>query len=725
MKGQILWAALAVATVPAASLAGQSAEPLTIDALYSLPRIIGTAPSAYSWSADSTRVAFLWNNEGGNLRDLWMARVDGGEPLRLTSLPRRSVANSSAGVEALRNIQQAEQEPGAAAVTWFPDGKHLLLTFTGQFYRVTLEGGLERLFAAGRQARFSPDGTVLSFIRSGDLWVARVTGGAIGTPRNLTSLAADGIGLSRYAWSPDSRSVAVLERDQREVERRTIPDYLVEETSVTSVARAFPGQEPGRTRLSVVQVESGTSRPMQLGTDDRDLVFSFAWSPDAERLLVDKSDLYVKDRRLLSVSAVTGEAAQLYREAEPDNVTAYWSAAWAADGVGAYFISDRDDFYHLYYVAHAGDEPHALTAGDWAVDSFHVADDAVYLVANREHPSERHVYRVGAQGGEPQRVSQRAGTHTPVYSPDGRWAAVHFSSDQAPAELFLNRLDGIGERRVTASPLAEFAERDWVEPQYVTFPSHVDGVTLHGRLLLPPDFDPSRTYPAIIGSIYAGTLRNQWGGRTAHPTWGLDQYLVQHGYVLLNIDIRGSWGHGRAFRRKMRRDYGGMDTEDIFSGVKYLGSLGTVDMGRVGLWGSSYGGLMTAMSLFKRPGVFAAGVAGAPATNVWHAMTGEMMVMGTPQDEPEAYARSSAVTHAAGLQDPLMIIHGMRDRIVLFKDSLVLLETLMLLGKAELVEFVPLPNSPHGWDTRELYQTRFAFKKLVGHFDRYLKADLH
>jgi dipeptidyl-peptidase-4 len=119
--------------------------------------------------------------------------------------------------------------------------------------------------------------------------------------------------------------------------------------------------------------------------------------------------------------------------------------------------------------------------------------------------------------------------------------------------------------------------------------------------------------------------------------------------------------------------------------------------------------------------VFAAGVAGAPATNVWHALTGEMRVMGRPQDNPEAYADSSAFTHAAGLEDPLMIIHGMRDRIVLVKDSLQLVENLMLLGKGDLVDLVLLPNSRHGWDAAELYQTRFAFEKLIGHFDRYLQ----
>jgi dipeptidyl-peptidase-4 len=118
--------------------------------------------------------------------------------------------------------------------------------------------------------------------------------------------------------------------------------------------------------------------------------------------------------------------------------------------------------------------------------------------------------------------------------------------------------------------------------------------------------------------------------------------------------------------------------------------------------------------------VYKAGVAGAPATNVFHAMTGEMRVMSMPQDRPKEYASASAFTFASGLRDHLMIIHGMRDTTVMFRDSVSLVEQLMLLGKD--VDFVVAPNSQHGWDTEGLYQTLFTFKKLVGHFDRYLKG---
>jgi len=703
----------------AGSTAPRPADRLTIEELYSLPRIIGTAPTSVVWSPDSTRVAFLWNDEGTNFRDVWVADVAGGEARRVTRFPRPVLTEAGTDVDAIRSNQRAELDGGVSSVSWFPDGEHLLVTFRGQLHRAAEGNEPEALGHSGRQAGFAPGGRFLSFLAEGDVWLVPLVDGQLGQAARLTRFAGEGTGVARHVWSPDGQRVAVMVRDSSMVATVAIPDYLGEATTVRDVRRPFPGGEPGRLRLSVVDADSGTTQAMTLGDDDRDPIFSLAWSADSKRLLVDKSDLYAKDRRLLSIDAGTGDATLLYREQEPENVMAFWSAAWAPDG-GVYFTSDRDDFYHLYHLAEAGAEPVPVTQGGWSVERFQVTDDGLFIVTNGEHPAERHIYRVPDAGDQPQRLSTRAGTHAPTYSPDGRWAAVLFSSDATPPDLFLNRLDAPGEVRVTSSPLDEFGDYDWVSPDYITFRSHVDGVELHGRLMLPPDFDPDREYPAIIGSIYSNTLRNQWGGRNAHPVWGVDQYLLQQGYVVLNINIRGSWGHGRAFRRKMRLDYGGIDTEDIYSGVQYLESLGYVDMERVGLWGSSYGGLMTAMSLFKRPGVFAAGVAGAPATNVWHALTGEMMVMGRPQDQPEAYADSSAFTHAAGLEDPLMIIHGMRDRIVLFKDSLQLMENLMLLGKADLLELVALPNSPHGWDARELYQTRYAFKKLVDHFDRHL-----
>jgi dipeptidyl-peptidase-4 len=141
-------------------------------------------------------------------------------------------------------------------------------------------------------------------------------------------------------------------------------------------------------------------------------------------------------------------------------------------------------------------------------------------------------------------------------------------------------------------------------------------------------------------------------------------------------------------------------------------------MKRVGIWGSSYGGLLTTTSLFTKPGVYKAGVAGAPATSLFHALTGEMRTMMAPQDHKEEYIKASAFLKSGGLTDHLMLIHGMRDEIVLFKDSVTLEERLILQGKD--VQLVVLPDAPHSWDTGALSQTRYAYHQLIDFFKKYL-----
>ncbi len=183
------------------------------------------------------------------------------------------------------------------------------------------------------------------------------------------------------------------------------------------------------------------------------------------------------------------------------------------------------------------------------------------------------------------------------------------------------------------------------------------------------------------------------------------------------MDVRGSVGYGREFRDKLLGDYGGIDIEDLESGVRYLKTLGYADTDRVGIWGSSYGGLMTAMSLFKKPGLYKAGVAAAPATNVRHAMTGQVNVAGRPNTQPEVYRKTSAGELGEELQDALLIVHGMQDGVVLFKDSMVLAEKLMMLGKD--FDIVMSPSSVHEWSVKP-YVARHVLGKIVSHFERNL-----
>jgi dipeptidyl-peptidase-4 len=712
--------------------AAQSAEPtpfkkLSIDRLYSLPWVIGSQPSSPAWSRDSRRLAFLWNDTGTNFYDVWMTDVASGKPVRLTRMPQMAVsAQPGKDVDQLMAIEAAEKDRGVSDVLWLADGRSLVFNLHGQLYRVFPGQAPQRLLEDAHVqpgAMAAPRADQIAYVSAGALWVMDLRADQPAA-RRLYAPDRKEVGVEALYWSGDGERLAFIETDVSNVRERNIPDYLAEETRVVPVKRAFPGEPSESRRIGFVSVHGGAVQWASLPGSPLDPIFSVEWSPDSSALLVDSGDLYIKERRLLQVNPATGGATLLLREVDPHNVTAEWWAAWAPDGKGVYFISDRDNDYHLYYQSVAGGAAKPVTAGDWAVFSASVSagTGALFFVANPGKAEERHTFRVPLAGGDPVRLSVEEGYHEPYVSPDGRWIADLYSSDVTPPDLYLAdaRRAGSQRRQVTHSPLPEFSDYRWVKPRYVQFPNVNDGATLHARLTLPPDFKPTQRYPAILGSVYSNTVHNRWGGRVFHPTWGLDQYLAQQGYVIMNVDISGSSGHGKLFRQRIREDYGGVDVEDLYSGVRYLVGEGFVDARRVGIWGSSYGGLLTTMSLFKKPGVYRAGVAGAPATSLFHAETGEMRTMMAPQDHPREYAAASAYLKSGALKDHLMIIHGMKDDTVLFKDSITLTERLILQGND--VDLVVLPASSHGWDTEGLAQTRFAYHKLVDYFDRYLGA---
>ena len=701
---------------------------LTIERLYSLPWLIGTHPENPQWSPDSRHLAFLWNDEGTNFLDVWMTDIAGAKPVRITAMPRpENPANPGTDIAKLEQVERAESDRGISELIWAPDGRHLVFVLHGRLYHVLPGQPAQPLAGAHGSVSdiaASPRANAVAYLSSGDLWMVDFSG-AKPAPRRIHSPGRRDVTVESFVWSDDGKRIAFVEADASQVPTRGIPDYLGESTRLVEVKRPFPGEPSPSRRLGVVAATGGEVHWMDLGGNPLDQIFGVHWSPDGSHLLVDKSDLYIKDRRLLILDPDNGQSHRLLREVDPRNVTAEWWSDWAPDGKGVYFTSDRDNDYHVYYESLAGGDPKPITAGDWAVFSASIsaAADSLFVVTNAGNAESRRVYRVPLAGGAAQPVTPAEGAHQPSVSPDGGHLADLYSNDVTPPDLYLQAIAGgpattAIRRQVTHSPLPEFGDYHWLAPRYVVFKNVNDGTPLHARLTLPPGFDPGRKYPAILGSVYSNTVHNEWGGRVYHPTWGLDQFLAQQGYVVMNVDISGSSGHGKLFRQRIREDYGGIDVDDLYSGTRYLVAQGYVDPGRIGIWGSSYGGLLTAMSMFRYPDVYQAGVAGAPATSLFHALTGEMQTMMAPQGHEAQYAKSSAFLRSGNLKGHLMLIHGMRDTTVLFKDSVTLVERLILQGKD--VDLVALPNAPHGWDTEGLAQTRYAYRRLYDHFTRYL-----
>jgi dipeptidyl-peptidase-4 len=200
------------------------------------------------------------------------------------------------------------------------------------------------------------------------------------------------------------------------------------------------------------------------------------------------------------------------------------------------------------------------------------------------------------------------------------------------------------------------------------------------------------------------------------------QLLVQRGYTVIQVDVRGSTGNGRRFREEFVADAGGRDLEDLVATAAYARTLPSVATGRVGVWGSSYGGLITLMALFKHPGVFQAGVAAAPAVLASFYGPDDTAVVRRPagaRGEPDAnYAKNSPLTFSSGLEDPLLLIHGMQDDIVPFKTTMMLMEKLMEEGKT-CFELATAAAATHNWAAVP-HVAEYLYGRLMVHFDRHL-----
>ncbi|HMS03891.1 MAG TPA: prolyl oligopeptidase family serine peptidase, partial [Gemmatimonadaceae bacterium] len=212
---------------------------------------------------------------------------------------------------------------------------------------------------------------------------------------------------------------------------------------------------------------------------------------------------------------------------------------------------------------------------------------------------------------------------------------------------------------------------------------------------------------------YSNTVRNRWAG-----TYGLlQQYLaLERGYIVAQVDVRGSTGYGRDFREAFLMDWGGGDLDDLERVVQHLKTMPSVDGERFGIWGSSYGGTLTVYSMLKKPGLFRAGVAGAAAVDPFLFGSDDVAIARRPQSHPATFERG-ALQYAGNLQGHLLLIHGLQDDVVPFSTVLKLAEALMREGKD--FDLAIAPHATHGWTQRPHY-ARYLLGKLVEHFDRHL-----
>ncbi len=696
---------------PAAPEPAPPDEAITLERIFGSPSLTGTPPSAPRWAPDSRAFAFSWNEPGEDGRLLWVSTPQQPTPKRMSTAPIRDFA-------------------------WSADGAVLFTIRDAELWSTAYPGGNEtRIATLGEGAStlsVSPTGDRLAYLRDGDLWLLDLTEPLPkrATELGIAPLSKNGLGRYNrpereigpgiwggptYAWSADGRSLAVHAVDRRSMRKVPFPDYLAPETDPNEIRRGYPGDANESRRVGLLNVADLSLRWLQTQSPEHTQVVGFSWSPNNVLLLDLASDTAV-DRWLYRVDRASGALEQLWHGERASRIYTAFASAWHPNGTSVVFLSDLGDRYGLYQLDGPSSEPVLLThsAADVLGGPTVVPEaNAIFYAANVPNIRERQVLWLQVGEKAARQLTFLPGQNRAFPSPDGEHLAFMQDDEVSPPELYLVSTAGGEPTRITTSPTPEFQEAEWVRGLYVRIPSRIDDYELRARILEPKNLDHTRKYPVLFGPVYSNTARNRWSGRYSL----VQQLLVARGYIVVQVDVRGSTGYGRAFREEFLTDFAGRDLDDLESAVAYMESLPHVDPDRIGIWGSSYGGTLTVYSLLKKPGLFQAGVAAAAAVDPHFFGTDDVAIVRDPQTHPEIFERL-ALRHTENLQDHLLIIHGMQDQVVPFKTTVVLADALIRAGKD--FDFAFAPGATHSW-AREGPYARFLFQKLVDHFDRYLR----
>ena len=722
-----------VFALTAGSAFAQSANPavLTPERVFANPSLNGPVAQGVSLSPDGELVAFLRAREDDvSVLDLWAAPTGAGEPFKL--IDARALvpdAGELSEAEKARRERMRISQRGVVEYSWDEQGRYILAPLEGDIFLASREGGgirrLTETEADEIDAKVSPEGNYVSFVRDQDLVVMNLASGA------EQAITTEGDGLITWAtaefiaqeemdrdtgywWSPDETYIALQRTDETPVD--IVPRLDITGGGASVVEQRYPraGRPNAVVELYVQEVAAGRRVKVDLGADTDIYLGRVNWSKDGRTLYVQRQSRDQQTLDLLRVDPTTG-ASQV--------IATQTSDAWVdltddfkALSDGRFIWSDESTGWrHLYLYNADGTKIRAITSGDWPVKALNGVNERtgeVFFTASmrdgRELPIEQQLFHTNMN---------RAATPVAITPAGGWWSASvnrtatayvgDYSDPVTPPQSALYRIDGTRVRWIEENRLAEghpffpFAGRTRA-PEFGTLESH--GETLVWRMQTPPDFDPTRTYPVVM-QVYGGPSTGAGVKRSWQST--TNQLLTEAGYIVFRLDNRGEGDRSAAFKQSLYRQMGTVEVEDQVLAANYLRTLPYVDDRRISMMGWSYGGFMSLMALTEPEMGLASAIAGAPPTE-WSLYDTHYTerFMSTPEANPEGYAASDAIPRLDNLTGRLLLMHGMADDNVILENSTRVIDALQ--SKSIPFELMLYPGQRHGvrGNDRQLQQWR-------------------
>lgn len=769
--------ALAAIAVPMVAQAQQRPTfDFTIANIMRGPEVYGREPQRVRWSADGRAIYFYWNPPGTKwsqpLQPYRVRALPGATPERLTE-----AQNDSAGPLFADGSYTKDRR---MKVVSFEGDLYIVDVRAGNVKRLTQTVGFEgnpTITADGSGAYFTRDNNVF-YVDLSSAFVRQVTDVRTGrAPRDSTFAGQRGVLRTQQqelfdALQERARLDSIARSDRRAHEaRQPKPLFLAQgeqvgQLSVSPSGSALlittfvPADSSRQTEVPQYVTSSGYTEPLRVRTkvgDDQssgriafvplrggdvkwlkviptDTVrppsnaFIAGWSDAGDAALVVATSRDYKSRFIHRIDGTGAlKTIDILRDSAwvlsgCGGTNACGSRAGWLDGNRIWFTSEADGYAHVYSANADGTDRRQLTSGKWEVLDVTLSTDrkTFYLTTSENSPFDAQLHRMRTAGGPREQVTTQPGRHQVTLSPDEQWLAnVHSFANRPPELHVVRNRPGAEMAQLTTSPTAEWRSFPWLVPEIVWIPGS-DGVKVPARIYRPKDMNAQPNGAAVIfvhGAGYLHNVHNYWSSYGRE--YMFNHLLASRGYVVLDIDYRGSAGYGRDWRTAIYRHMGGRDLQDQVDGSRYLEKEFGINPERIGMYGGSYGGFMTLMALFTESKRFGAGAALRSVTD-WahynHSYTAQ--ILNTPDADSLAYRRSSPIFFAQGLEDPLLMAHGMVDVNVHFQDIVRLTQKLIELGKHDW-ELAVYPVEDHGFVRPDSWTDEYTrifkfFERTIG-----------
>ncbi|MCP4726936.1 MAG: S9 family peptidase [bacterium] len=725
------------------------------------PPLEGNRPRNGSISPDAQWIVFTWKNPAVDKEKdgLYKVRIDGGTPEEVMTPFRTRIRweeelDHSLVMLEKRKVMLLDIETGSKTeflegsgigmnYVYSPDKSKIAFSNKDGFWLINTDGTGKKILTAFSVNNFkwTGDSERIFYYKDSNIWYLTVKNRKVTKVTNEPEKVEEQPrgrfnrgGLGNYTLTNDGKYFTYTEFKSNIPDRNiVVPKYVGPKYVRAERARnSFPTDPYGETTVFLFDVEGQQKHELDLG-DSKFRLRGMAWSEDGKKLYVSKLAADQLSFTQFMVDPVTCAASIIDSELDEEWIAGPGFASfWDKDYKNIIFTSERSGYNHIWRVSADGGEPEQLTFGDWELERVRYFRDKDLVVYQSAEVStyERHIYSLELKNGKKKKITTKEGFNLiDEISRDGKYILYTHESTAYPNDYHVTELTDkpkdIKEVKVSFTVPADLENADLVQPEFVTFGSHVDDdVVIHARIYKPRDLDTSAKYPAVIFVHGAGYLHNTnkaW--QSYQQNIKFHHRLTQKGYIVLDLDYRGSKGYGRDFRTDVYMYLGGKDLDDEISGVEYLKTLPYVDTEYLGLYGGSYGGFMTLMALFLQPDVFKAGAALRSVTDWVNYNQGYTQArLGIVKENKEAYKKSSPIHFAENLKGHLLLMHGLIDSNVFAQDSFQLVEKLIKAGKTDLFESVFYPTQNHGFTDPDSWIDEYRRIELL--FDRYLRVPM-